>query len=130
MEISREKAIELNKREYGETYGLFKWVTPEEAERASRERDRILRSMQGRVSLGFNGTKVYWGELSPGCRLCAAGSWSCLFINGICNAKCFCCPTGQTSRSEPTTSGIPYTGLVGHNETVGFTDACKYCLLV
>jgi pyruvate formate-lyase activating enzyme-like uncharacterized protein len=108
MKISREKAIELNKREYGEIYGLFKWVTPGEAERASRERDGILQSMQGKVSLGFNGTKVYLGELSPGCRLCGAGSWSCLFINGICNAKCFFCPTEQASRSEPTTSGIPF----------------------
>ncbi|MCJ7596234.1 MAG: radical SAM protein, partial [Desulfobacterales bacterium] len=36
------------------------------------------------------------------------GEWSCLFINSICNARCFYCPTEQPSKSEPMTNGIRF----------------------
>jgi len=46
--------------------------------------------------------------LSPGCRTCAEGTWSCLFVNGICNARCFYCPTPQDEKGEPETGGVAF----------------------
>ena len=46
--------------------------------------------------------------LSPGCRICGQGAWSCLFINGKCNCRCFYCPTAQDSVSIPTTNRISF----------------------
>ena len=105
---SKEMILDLNKTEYGETYHRLRWVTSDEAEKASRERERVLRSLGGRARSAFHDTKIYSGALSPGCLVCGAGSWSCLFINGLCNARCFYCPSEQTSRSEPTTNGLVF----------------------
>ena len=106
--LFKEKILEHNKREYGETYHRLKWVTSDEAEKASQEREAILRSLRGRARFGFHDTKIYSGALSPGCLACGAGSWSCLFINSLCNARCFYCPSEQTARSEPTTNGLVF----------------------
>jgi pyruvate formate-lyase activating enzyme-like uncharacterized protein len=105
---SKERILDLNKREYGETYQLLRWVTSDEAAKASQERERILRSLSGRARSAFQDTKFYSGALSPGCLVCGAGSWSCLFINSLCNARCFYCPSEQSSRSEPTTNGMVF----------------------
>ena len=104
----KEKILALNRGEYGETYHRLRWVTPDEAEKATQERERILRSLRGKARFAFRDTKICSGSLSPGCLLCGAGSWSCLFINSLCNARCFYCPSEQTSRSEPTTNGIVF----------------------
>jgi len=109
MDLPREQAIELNKKEYGEDYSLLRWVTDEEALKADEERKRILSSLAGSVQLGFHETKLDCRKLSPGCVLCGEGLWSCLFVNSLCNARCFYCPTEQTSRSEPITNGILFS---------------------
>lgn len=101
-------AIQMNKEEYGENYPLLRWVTEEEAQRAAKEREEILESLQGKVQFGFRETKLDCTKLSPGCLLCGEGAWSCLFINSICNAHCFFCPTEQPSKSEPLTNGIRF----------------------
>ena len=49
------------------------------------------------------------GKLSPGCKICGEGDWSCLFINGKCNCRCFYCPTVQNDLSVPTTNRVPFT---------------------
>ena len=104
----KEKLLALNRREYGETYNRLRWVTSDEAEKASQERQRILGALTSKARFAFHDTKISSGPLSPGCHLCGAGSWSCLFINSLCNARCFYCPSEQTSRSEPTTNGIVF----------------------
>ncbi|MCX5878514.1 MAG: radical SAM protein, partial [Deltaproteobacteria bacterium] len=109
MDLSREQSAELNKKEYGEDYSLLRWVTDEEALKADEERKRILSSLAGSVQLGFHETKLDCRKLSPGCVLCGEGLWSCLFVNSLCNARCFYCPTEQTSRSEPITNGIVFS---------------------
>jgi len=50
-----------------------------------------------------NMSKPYLGELSPGCKSCVAGLWSCLYVNGLCTTKCFYCPQdrGQKEEREP-----------------------------
>jgi pyruvate formate-lyase activating enzyme-like uncharacterized protein len=109
MDLSREQAVELNKKEYGEDYALLRWVTDEEALKAAEERERILSSLAGSVQFGFHGTKLDCRELSPGCTLCGEGLWSCLFVNSLCNARCFYCPSEQRSKSEPITNGILFS---------------------
>jgi pyruvate formate-lyase activating enzyme-like uncharacterized protein len=103
------KMIELNRREYGPSYDLFKWLDERDAGKASRERDEILASLPGDVQFKFCDTKLHSGDLSPGCLLCGQGAWSCLFINSTCNASCFYCPTEQVAKSEPMTNGIPFS---------------------
>ena len=106
MDLSREQAVELNKKEYGEDYAFLRWVTDKQALKADEERKKILSSLAGSVQFGFLGTKLDCRKLSPGCVLCGKGLWSCLFVNSLCKARCFYCPSEQTSKSEPITNGI------------------------
>ncbi|MGE5307966.1 MAG: radical SAM protein [Deltaproteobacteria bacterium] len=66
-----------------------------------RERQILQRSLKGNVKTCCSGNKVRSGELSPGCRRCTAGSWTCLFITGICSERCFFCPAEQRSDHVP-----------------------------
>ena len=76
-------------------------LKPEDVEVAHTTRDRLLRSMGSRLQHTFGGSKPHIGELSPGCQLCGEGCWSCLFINGVCNATCFFCPGDMVHRDAP-----------------------------
>lgn len=104
----REAAIEANRTEYGEAYQHMRWVTEEEAVRAEEERARLLDSLRGRAAWGYGATKADCRSLSPGCRCCGAGSWSCLFVNGLCNAHCYYCPSEQREVGEPATNTLPF----------------------
>jgi len=106
MDLLKEQAVALNKKEYGDDYALLRFVTDEQAMRADEERKKILSSLAGSVQFGFLGTKLDCRKLSPGCVLCGEGLWSCLFVNSLCKARCFYCPSEQTSKSEPVTNGI------------------------
>ncbi|MBI9084417.1 MAG: radical SAM protein [Desulfobacterales bacterium] len=72
------------------------------------KRARALTAMGSGIEQAFHQTKPHLGPLSPGCRLCGQGSWSCLFINGKCNCRCFYCPTSQEEIGVPTTNRIPF----------------------
>ena len=98
----------LNRQEYDELYDRFKWVTPQEAQLAQEQRSNILTAIDSQVEYRFHHTKLVYQDLSPGCRLCGEGAWSCLFINNLCNGRCFFCPSAQISKSEPATNGIPF----------------------
>jgi pyruvate formate-lyase activating enzyme-like uncharacterized protein len=108
MESNAQKNIENNRLEYGEAYDTLTFIDAEQAGEAEKIRDEILGAVAGDVIWGFNHTKLNCQNLSNGCRLCGEGAWSCLFINGICNARCFYCPTEQPSKSEPMTNGISF----------------------
>jgi pyruvate formate-lyase activating enzyme-like uncharacterized protein len=54
----------------------------------------------------FQQTKPWVNSLSPGCRLCGEGQWSCLFITGMCNAHCFYCPASQEKDETPQTQRL------------------------
>lgn len=45
-------------------------------------------------------SKLYTGELSPGCTSCTQGKWACLYINGLCTRHCFYCPQDRTPTEE------------------------------
>ena len=107
--ISRRlKMIDTNLAEYGEKTDFLSWVSSEQARQAESRRARIIGAFSSGIEFDFKRTKPHGGGLSPGCRICGEGDWSCLFINGKCNCRCFYCPTSQESISVPTTNRIPF----------------------
>lgn len=129
MEMSasmRDRLIAANQREYGERYEQLRFPAPAEAQRALARRAELLDDLYGRVVVGNGGTKLDCTGLSPGCRICAEGGWSCLFITGRCNCRCFYCPTGQTENDLPTTNAVDFrtpADYVGYLERFGFRGA-------
>ncbi|MBN2056367.1 hypothetical protein JW905_15700 [bacterium] len=95
--------------EYREQYDWFTWCDDAMARRMSAERGALLQRLAARVEIGCNGTKLDCRRLSPGCRCCAAGAWSCLFVNGICDAGCFFCPAEQRDIGQPITNGLTFS---------------------
>lgn len=129
MEMSasmRDRLIAANQREYGESYEQLLFLNPSDAQRALTRRAELLDDLHGRVAVGYGGTKLDCTGLSPGCRICAEGGWSCLFITGRCNCRCFFCPTAQTEDDLPTTNGVDFrtpADYVGYLERFGFRGA-------
>lgn len=129
MEMSasmRDRLIAANQREYGGRYEQLRFPAPAEAQRALARRAELLDDLHGRVTVGNGGTKLDSTGLSPGCRICAEGAWSCLFVTGRCNCRCFYCPTGQTENDLPTTNAVDFrtpADYVGYLERFGFRGA-------
>lgn len=129
MEISaslRSRLIAGNEREYGEGYAQLTFPSATDAQKALALRKEILDDLQGHVTLGYGGTKLDCTRLSPGCRICAEGGWSCLFITGRCNCRCFYCPTGQSDNDLPTTNTVEFrtpADYVGYLDRFGFRGA-------
>ena len=100
------------KEEYADSYDTMTWLTPQKAAEASALRDSLIKAIFDRPDKGpdwaFAGTKLFTHSLSPGCSLCGSGGWSCLFINGICNGKCFYCPSTQTDKAQPVTNTLEF----------------------
>lgn len=94
---------------YGPDAERLKRLAADEIPRAERERDRLLADLAGRVNIGCRGTKLDVRRLAPGCEACGRGAWSCLFINGRCNGRCFYCPSPQNSDDLPVTQTLPFT---------------------
>jgi len=108
-DASQQDLIESNLREYGYRYDLLTFATPEQLVAANRERADLLLHLDQRAGVGYAGTKLDCNGLSPGCRRCGDGDWSCLFINGRCNGRCFYCPTAQNDDGPPVTNGLAFT---------------------
>jgi pyruvate formate-lyase activating enzyme-like uncharacterized protein len=104
----RDKMIIGNLAEYGDQAQSLRWIDPTRSFEAEGERARILGTVKLPVTLAFKQTKPHFGQLSPGCRICGQGDWSCLFINGRCNCRCFYCPTAQDDIGVPTTNRVPF----------------------
>lgn len=122
----RAALIASNRNEYGRHYDFLEFLTPVQVTAAHAEREELLAWLRAHAEFGCNDTKVGCQGLSPGCRTCAAGGWSCLFINGRCNASCFYCPTSQDDTGDPLTNGIPFATPEDYAEYVarfGFTGA-------
>lgn len=104
----RHQLVSANLAEFGDTAEALNWISPAGAMAAQTERGKRLQSMGQRLHLAFKGTKPHIGPLSPGCRICGEGDWSCLFINGKCNCRCFYCPSSQAEIGVPTTNRMPF----------------------
>lgn len=108
-ESTKHQLIELNRREYGIQYDLLSFANPEQIAAATAERNELLQWLERNASIGYSGTKMHCNGLSPGCQRCVDGGWSCLFINGRCNGRCFYCPTAQDDDGPPVTNGLAFT---------------------
>jgi len=106
-----------------EPYPGMKFIDPATASRAEKRREHLLSGKNKHISISCGGTKPHYGALSPGCRSCTEGTWSCLFINGICNASCFYCPSPQNSKDQPMTNTLVFekaSDYVSYVEEFGF----------
>ncbi len=108
-EDEKERIVESIQKKYGEEYRNFKWISGGEAIDAEANRSAILESVKDSLFYCYNGTKPYYMDISPGCKHCGEGTWSCLFINGKCNGRCFFCPSEQTEIGEPVTNALQFT---------------------
>ena len=114
----RELLMTANDSEYGDVGRELQWITPSKAGEAEKIREATLKTMGEGLNWMFSQTKAYTGALSPGCLLCGQGSWSCLFINGKCNCRCFYCPTSQDDESVPTTNRLSFTRAADYSDYV------------
>ncbi|MDZ7667594.1 MAG: radical SAM protein [Desulfotignum sp.] len=107
-----ETTIHRIREEYADAYDTMTWLTPEKAAQATRTRDALIHEIFNHAGNGpqwrFAGTKLTTHGISPGCNFCGQGGWSCLFINGICNARCFYCPSVQDQTGHPMTSTLEF----------------------
>lgn len=114
----RQKMIRANQVEYGDRFDSLSLVSPERALKAEGVRTRILSDLSSRMEIDYKQTKPHRGPLSPGCRICGEGGWSCLFINGKCNCRCFYCPTAQDEIGVPTTNRLPFDNPADYTDYV------------
>lgn len=100
--------IEQNRQEYGDRYDTLSFPSTAAASSALARRSAIIADLNGRATLSANASKLDSVDLSPGCRSCLEGDWSCLFITGNCNCRCFYCPTAQDVGGDPGTNNLDF----------------------
>ena len=88
-------------------------VTETQAAEANHLRDGLLLQLQANgIRHSAKQSKLYTGELSPGCATCGAGTWSCAYLTKQCTAACFFCPSEPGSDgSLPRANRISMPGL-------------------
>lgn len=120
MEMAKVQYAHANAAEYGEKFGELVFISEAEAAEGEGLRRQLLADI-GRAggSMCALGSKFHSGALSPGCRCCVEGGWSCLFINNICNGGCFYCPTSQRSKSEPATNTLNFARVQDYLDYLG-----------
>lgn len=122
----RLQQIAANQSEYQEHYPTLNFPPETELEQARQQRAQVLAHLAERVEFGCGGTKLDMRKLSPGCRICTEGGWSCLFISGRCNCDCFYCPTSQQQLGLPATNSVEFRhpdDYVAYLKRFGFTGA-------
>ena len=92
MELDRETRLRQTREAWGAQAADFRFLDAGEEETADRARDTQLAGLADRVAGAFGGSKPHVGPLSPGCRRCGEGRWSCLFVTRECDASCAFCP--------------------------------------
>jgi uncharacterized protein len=107
--MNKKAIIADNQHQYAEIYPHLKWISPTQAQAAEKERQVLLAFLvHAGVTMDYGDSKLDCRNLSSGCRSCGDGTWSCLFINGICNCRCFYCPATQDEKGVPTTSSLAF----------------------
>ncbi len=99
----------------------IRWLNSFQAMEAQEQRNLLTADKeQGWL---FKQTKPYHNGISPGCRLCGQGRWSCLFITNKCNANCFYCPAPQLKDETPATQSLTFDtaeSYAGYINRLGF----------
>jgi pyruvate formate-lyase activating enzyme-like uncharacterized protein len=124
MDALRDGWLAAARAEYGEEYESLRLAAAPALRAAEEERRALLAALVPPAELGCDETKLDCRDLSPGCRACAAGTWSCLFVNGRCNGRCFFCPTPQEEVSHAETQGVRFDDPKEYAEyvaTFGYT---------
>jgi hypothetical protein len=96
--------INKNKSDFA-GWPQINWLNPYNSETFLKQRDGLLKKIESSL---FKNTKPYYDHISRGCEICGSGEWSCLFINGKCNANCFYSPAPQIVDEVPSTQGINF----------------------
>lgn len=104
----QQKLVAQNRKEYGVYYDQLKKPSYYGAIEADEKRSQLIAEIEGKAGYLFNGTKPFAHAVSPGCRLCGEGHWSCLFVNNRCNCNCFYCPAPQIDTAIPETQGLTF----------------------
>jgi len=121
--FEKEKLTMANEAEYGRYGAFFNWIDENDILEGIKERDSLLDTIEvSGGEFGFMGSKVDIRNISTGCRLCGEGKWSCLFINGMCNASCFYCPSRQDSLLNPSTNTLEFTSPESYADYVNRFD--------
>ncbi len=111
-------------REFSTLAPQTRWINSRQAAELQDRRDALLEGMAFALHKEFGGTKPWINSISEGCRRCGAGEWSCLFIAGRCNARCFYCPSPQDQDDLPQTQRLRFADPAAYAEYVarfGFT---------
>ena len=95
----------------------LKWLNFYHAGEAQKQRDQITEQISNWL---FKETKPFHHQISEGCKICGSGQWSCLFITGRCNAKCFYCPAPQLTDDVPTTQNLKFASAEAYAEYINF----------
>lgn len=125
-EYDHDRIVRINTQDHAAGTGRMRWLSAGEAGRMELLRENLLEAVGREAAFEFNGTKPVYRRLSPGCALCGRGNWSCLFINNICNARCFFCPTRQDTQDDPGTSTLTFSDpeeYADYLERFGFEGA-------
>ncbi len=109
--------VNKNKTEFS-AYPNIKWLNQHLAVTAQKKRDRLTEKLKD--SWLFKETKPYHKQISNGCSLCGQGKWSCIFITGKCNAKCFYCPASQESDGIPTSQNLHFETPEAYAEYINY----------
>jgi pyruvate formate-lyase activating enzyme-like uncharacterized protein len=100
--------ISRNKDTFKDHDGI-QWINSREAKTYQAKRNQYLANLPSDTGWLFKNTKPWINSISLGCRLCGQGQWSCLFITGQCNARCFYCPATQEGDHIPETQGLKFS---------------------
>jgi pyruvate formate-lyase activating enzyme-like uncharacterized protein len=82
------------------------WFHPYKSVHLEDQKNEIIKRIENKLQWSFKNTKPWVNSLSPGCRICGEGEWSCLFVTGKCNANCFYCPASQANDETPQTQKL------------------------
>ncbi len=116
MKFDRQMFIQQNRQEYADVCNAMNWISSDAAEAAHQYRLQLLEIIGNNSERRFSDTKLFTHGISPGCELCGEGAWSCLFINGICNARCFYCPSMQNEKGIPSTNSLRFENPVDYGD--------------
>ncbi|MBK6284286.1 MAG: radical SAM protein [Draconibacterium sp.] len=109
--------VNKNRIEFS-AYPNIKWLNEFQARSAQKKRDRLTEKLKN--NWFFNETKPYHKQISKGCSLCGQGTWSCIFITGKCNAKCFYCPALQEEDCIPTSQNLHFETPESYAEYINY----------